>query len=329
MRFGGSLRAATFCSRTQTPTKLSSKGAASVLHACRVLGLAEQNSYGVDRMYRELIRNGHEPPRIDAVEDEVAVNFLGTAADVRVARLLHELPETEREDTDVLIVLHRLVTATSVTAATVAPLIQRSEELAERVLRRMADQPADLVEATPGTLKRRHPNYRLRDHVVAALGPALRYRRRDRRELDRKVAEHIAEYGYVNNATLQRLFDVDVYAARDMLRGLVERALIVRTSTQSRGPAVRYGAGPAAETSSERQQGRRELAPQVVAHVREHGSIDNSALRELLDVDVYTARDMLRGLVDRGLIVRTSTQKRGSAVKYGPGPSFPTGRGRA
>ena len=43
----------------------------------------------------------------------------------------------------------------------------------------------------------------------------------------------------------------------------------------------------------------------------------------MLDLDVYASRDILRDLTQRGIIVRTSEQKRGTAVKYGPGAQFP------
>ena len=52
------------------------------------------------------------------------------------------------------------------------------------------------------------------------------------------------EYGTINNGTLQRLFDIDVYQARDILRDLVGREVLTRVSEQKRGVAVKYGVGP-------------------------------------------------------------------------------------
>jgi ATP-dependent DNA helicase RecG len=62
--------------------------------------------------------------------------------------------------------------------------------------------------------------------------------------VDRKVIDHVREYETINSATVQRLFDVDGYQARDLLQDLVGREILVRTSQQRRGPAVKYGAGP-------------------------------------------------------------------------------------
>ena len=52
------------------------------------------------------------------------------------------------------------------------------------------------------------------------------------------------EYDTINSATVQRIFDVDVYQARDILRDFVGREILVRISEQSRGPKVKYGPGP-------------------------------------------------------------------------------------
>ncbi|MFN6118113.1 MAG: hypothetical protein ACK5CE_00520, partial [Actinomycetes bacterium] len=55
----------------------------------------------------------------------------------------------------------------------------------------------------------------------------------------------------------------------------------------------------------------------------EYGRISNRTIQNLLDIDVYRARDLLRDLRDRGLLVKTSAQERGIAVEYGPGGKFP------
>ena len=82
----------------------------------------------------------------------------------------------------------------------------------------MAEQH-DLLEASRRTVTKPLPTYRLRSHVVAALSRAVAYRRRQPDEMDQKVIEHVREYGSVSNRTLQRMFDIHVYAARDHARG--------------------------------------------------------------------------------------------------------------
>lgn len=217
---------------------------ASMLPILRETRLAEALGQGVDRMFRAMVASGRDVPVIEDRGEEVTVTFAGQAPNKRVAEFVRSLPEEEQNDTDALLALHVLCRRPSVNARDIAPVIQRSVDESRNVLHRLSTGEARLVEPTKGTLGRRLPSYRLRHDVLAALGPAVVYRRRDTAEVAGKVIDHLREYGYINNATLQRLFDVDVYQARDILRDLVGREILVRTSEQSRGTAVRYGSGP-------------------------------------------------------------------------------------
>ncbi len=58
------------------------------------------------------------------------------------------------------------------------------------------------------------------------------------------MADHIREYGHVTNQTLRRLFDLDVAGARDLLRALQLRGLLVKLDQGRGGPGIRYGSGP-------------------------------------------------------------------------------------
>lgn len=222
----------------------------------RVLGLAEELGQGVDRMFREMVKSGREVPAVRVTEGdqaETSLVFQGGPPNVRLARFVAELPDAEQGDTDALLVTHLLCQKRTTTAKEVSGLIQRDAAEAESVLRRLAHGAAGIIEPTAGTLNRSHPNYRFTGAALAALGPAVVYSRRMTSETDRKVVEHVREYGLINNSTLQRLFDVDVYQARDLLRDLVGREVLVRVSEQTRGVAVKYGPGP----KFPQKQGRR------------------------------------------------------------------------
>ncbi len=69
-----------------------------------------------------------------------------------------------------------------------------------------------------------------------------------------------------------------------------------------------------------------ELDRKVIAHVREYGKITNKTVRNLFDVDVQRAKDILVDLVGREVLVKTSAAQRGPSVEYGPGPKFPAMR---
>lgn len=110
------------------------------------------------------------------------------------------------------------------------------------------------------TVNRSHPAYRLRDHVLPQLGSAVGYQRRTGDDIDRKVIAHVAEYGRVSNATVRNLLDLTVTRASAILRDLVERGVLERTTPQRRGPSVEYGPGPrfpraVRKTRSARRQG--------------------------------------------------------------------------
>jgi ATP-dependent DNA helicase RecG len=210
----------------------------------RLLGLAEEVGQGVDRMFREMIRSGRDTPIISEDQDQVVVLFKGQPPNTRIAKFLASLSPEEQDDTDTLLIVLVLCRKKTVAASDIAPVIQRSADEAQVVLRRLSTEPAYIIEPTRGTKNRTQPSYRLTAESLSKLGNAVSYHGRATNEIDKKVIEHLRDYGEINNRTIQRLFDLDVYAARDILKQLVDRGIIIRISTQSRGYAVRYGQGP-------------------------------------------------------------------------------------
>lgn len=213
--------------------------------AARNLRLGERLGIGVDRMYRSMIAAGGHPPTFEDRDDCVRVRF-AAAHDADVAKFVAQLPTSlnDEHETDVLIVLHELCWQRTISAETLMPVSQRPLDEAQTVLERMAAAPLDLLEPTRRTASRALPTYRLRDLVLAQLGGAVHYHRRSGDDIDRKVIAHVAEYERVTNATVRNLLDVSVTRASGILRDLVDRNVLVKTSTQQRGSAVEYGPGP-------------------------------------------------------------------------------------
>jgi ATP-dependent DNA helicase RecG len=209
----------------------------------RTVGLAEEIGRGVDRMYREMIRSGRDIPRIASGPDHVRVTLVGGAPNTHLARYIAQLPDLEREDTDALLALFSLRSRRTMTASYLAPVLQKTPEEAEAALRRLADDSVGMIEPTRESARRRYPSYRLRGTALKALGSAVAYQRRTTDEIDRKVIEHVREYGKVTNRTIRNLLDVSVSRAAAIVGDLVKREILVKTSEAQRGPTVEYGAG--------------------------------------------------------------------------------------
>jgi ATP-dependent DNA helicase RecG len=61
----------------------------------------------------------------------------------------------------------------------------------------------------------------------------------------------------------------------------------------------------------------------IIEIVRETGRVNGRLVRSLLDVDAAAASRIIGGLVERGVLVKTSEAQRGPTVTYGRGPAFP------
>lgn len=216
----------------------------ALARAARGLGLAEEVGRGVDRMYREMLRFGREIPTIKSTLDGVRVSLVGGAPNTQIARFVAELPGEEREDVDTLLVLVFLCGTKTVTASSIASILQKGDDEAEAVLRRLAGPRVAMLEPTRESARRSRPTYRLRGAILQELGSAIRYHRRTTDEIDRKIIEHVREYDRITNKTVRNLLDVKVDRGAAILRDLVERDILVKTSAAQRGPSVEYGRGP-------------------------------------------------------------------------------------
>lgn len=215
-----------------------------LLEAVARCQLAERTGQGIDRAYREMLRAGKPPPEFEDHEMRVRAVLAGGIGNDDFVRFVSQLPDELRRDVEVLICLTLFRTNAKVDAHALATSIQRSPMEAQEVLARLADDQVGLLEPTRRTLNRTFPTYQLRNTRVAELGRAVSYRRRSLDGGDAKVVEHVQEYGYVTNKTLQRLFDVDLYGARNMLTDLRNRGILKKRGNARGGPGVQYGPGP-------------------------------------------------------------------------------------
>lgn len=205
--------------------------------------LAEKTGQGIDRAYREMLRAGKDPPIFEDTSFAVRVRFSGGIGNDAFVRFIAELPESLARDVDVLLALSMLRTSRSISARELSSDIQRSILEAQTVLARLAADDVGLLEPTRRTARRPLPSYRLRPEALAALSRAVSYQRRTLDQIDAKVIEHVREYGFITNRTLQRTFDMHVFAARDLLTDLRRREILEKQGEARGGPGVRYGPG--------------------------------------------------------------------------------------
>ena len=207
--------------------------------AITTLAIAERTGQGIDRAFRSLLRMGKEPVDFDDRGTSVRAYVSGTRGNEAFVRFVHtSLPDGMGEDIDVLLLLRVLCHRAAVGPAEVARLIQRSEQEATQFLQRLLQTEPPIVAFT------KRGSVRLAAHTVAGLGRAITYRVASPDEYDNKVTDHLAEYGTISNRTLQRLFNLNVYAARDLLRDLQRRNIVVKLSDATSGPGVTYGPAP-------------------------------------------------------------------------------------
>ncbi|MBI1758231.1 MAG: putative DNA binding domain-containing protein [Actinobacteria bacterium] len=230
---------------------------ACLSNAIRTLGLAETAGIGVDRMYAEMARLGHQPPTYTADLNEVRVTLLGGAPNSHLARFVSTLPAGESEDAETLLVLLTLLSHRTVTADQLAPLFQKSAAEVQAVLDRLASPSLRLIERTRESVRRSQPVYRLQEGVVATLGPAVTYRRRTPDQHDRKIIGLVREAGSINSRVVQIALGLDPPTASRILGDLVARQILIKTSTAQRGASVTYGPGerfPVTSTARRRQR---------------------------------------------------------------------------
>jgi ATP-dependent DNA helicase RecG len=212
--------------------------------AIRAVGLGETAGVGVDRMYAEMARLGLEPPSFEDATGSVRVTFTGGAPNVAFVRFVAGLPEQHRSDPDTLLILLRLLTRRTVTAAGMSSTLQKSPEAVEEILAR-CDTDLGLVERTRESARAARGTYRLRAQPLSELGAAVTYRMRTGRDTDDKVVALVRETGVINSRMLRALLDVDTPTASRILHDLVQRGVLRRDSLATRGPGVTYAPGTA------------------------------------------------------------------------------------
>jgi ATP-dependent DNA helicase RecG len=213
-----------------------------LLETVTTLQLAERTGQGIDRVYREVLRLGKPPPEFRDDGKRVNVVLQGGTGNENFARFVNaDLDPVQGGDLEILLGLSALRSKKTLSAESLTPRIQRSPSEAQAVLERMVH--AGLIEPSRRSARQPFPTYSLAASSLAGMGRAVTYHLRGGDGVDHKVVQHVNEYGHITNQTLRRLFDLNIYQARDLLRDMQTRELLRKIDDKTAGPGVRYGPG--------------------------------------------------------------------------------------
>ena len=210
-----------------------------LLETVTLLQVAERTGQGIDRAYRELLRAGKGPPLITDDGLQVRVVVQGGIGNDAFARFAANLDVELGRDVDVLLALSHLRDRRSLDVSELAKISQRSAAEAREVLGRI--ETAGLIEPTRRSARRENPTYVLTGEGLSRLGRAVTYYYRRTDDTDRKILDHVSEYGYITNQTVRRLFNVDLYTSRNLLQRLRDQGRLVKIDVGRGGPGIRYG----------------------------------------------------------------------------------------
>lgn len=209
--------------------------------------VAEREGIGVDRMVREMVRAGHQPPEIREISGpHVRASLVGDAVDEPwVAWLALLRPRSDSHDVNSLLLLRQLIEVGWVDAPTAARLVQLTAHEAGGAIEKLAratidDKPlVHLVDGVPGGTE---PVWSMAGAAFDALayldGRAGQIRARpDRPEVARSYA---AARGRISTTELGSLVGAHSTNVGGVLKGLEEDGLLAPSSPERRGRGFFY-----------------------------------------------------------------------------------------
>ncbi len=217
------------------------------------LRVAEREGIGVDRMVREMVRVGHQPPDIREINGPyVRVSLVGDALDEAWVGWLGRIqPKDETRDINSLLILRRLVMSGWVDVTVAAPIIQLTVEEARGAILKLAAATVGsipvlvLVDGVPdGT----EPVWRLAPEVLDDLVTADRALGTHRHTPTRsEVARAYARArGRISTTELGSLVGARPNNVGGVLKDLEQEGLLTPSSVTGRGRGFYYRwAGPA------------------------------------------------------------------------------------
>ena len=191
--------------------------------ALRGLRLAEAEGIGVDRMFRETVRQGLPTPNIEEFPDGSGVRcvLVGGPPDLAVIGVVSNLPHPASQDVDILLLLHRLLAVPTVNATELAPIIQKSHAQAIAAIERAMATGLIVLSSQSG-------RYRLADNARNTLAKKLPYMRRTEADYAKVIVELLLASGEIRARDLIDICGVKPVRASQVLSQAVGSGLLKR-----------------------------------------------------------------------------------------------------
>lgn len=226
------------------PSKSRNRSLTELLAALRI---AEREGQGVDRMVREMIAVGHEPPAIrEVVGPYVQAALVGDNVDIAwMAWLTEVLPEEHRRDLHCLLVLRRVVREGWADVATVAPLIQLTVEEARgaiKVVAGLRHAGVPLIERVSGVPAGAEETWRLSTPAKVALDRLDEAQGRRRAWPSRPMiaAGYAAARGRISSTELASIVDAHASNVGGVLKALEDEGVVTPSRDNRRGKGFFY-----------------------------------------------------------------------------------------
>lgn len=204
--------------------------------AMRGMGLGEREGVGVDTMYAEMLRAGHDAPVIVEDTGSVVVTLHGGAPDVQLVEFFEQLRRRDvgLDNVRTAVALRLLLAATPLRAETLATEAQCTLQEATVALARLEE--AGVVTR----LVNRSLAFRVSEQTAAVFAGRLRYP--TRRKLDEHwelVRAFLDSAPQIGREDAAELLGVAPNSASRILSDLAREGWL-RPAANARGPRVRY-----------------------------------------------------------------------------------------
>ena len=214
---------------------------AALTNVFRSLRLAEQEGVGVDRMFRDMVSVGHPVPSIADREGRVRCVLVGGEPSEPVVALMASLPSDARDDVDIALILHTLLSRANVSPPELTDVLQKLEQECVEALRR--GEVAGVLQSVSWSTRAR-ARWRLSDSARQQLRAILPYLTTSASEAEEFIVRHLQTHETIKPKDVADMLDITEPSGSRILRELREAEVVAFGSERTRGRGVFHIRGP-------------------------------------------------------------------------------------